>query len=150
MLQGLSLREERLIGNRRHQSSHVGLKLLIATSKEKKPNNILMKPAVKSVHRSSRIFSELCYLKRCHLCKKKLRQDKDVYMYRGDLGFCTVECRDRQILMDERDEFEVSTKRLLANSGAGKTETQILLEDLRRRHRRHVPKSFIVPLNQSS
>ncbi|XP_010552188.1 PREDICTED: uncharacterized protein LOC104822618 [Tarenaya hassleriana] len=141
----LKVKKEGLVV-RRNPSDYVGLQLLIATPKEK-PENVVIKPSVKS-NRSVRTFSEFCYLKRCHLCKSMLRQDMDVYMYRGDVGFCSVECRSWQILMDERDEFEVSTNRMSAscrncnNSGAGKTDTQILLEDLRR-HRRNVPKLYI-------
>ncbi|PIA43244.1 hypothetical protein AQUCO_02000581v1 [Aquilegia coerulea] len=40
----------------------------------------------------------------------------DVYMYRGDQGFCSVECRCRQIYMDEMKELEESTKAMLASS----------------------------------
>ncbi|CAI9100768.1 OLC1v1037935C1 [Oldenlandia corymbosa var. corymbosa] len=43
------------------------------------------------------------FLKTCHLCHKKL-QGKDIYMYRGEKAFCSSECRDSQILMDEHKE----------------------------------------------
>lgn len=41
------------------------------------------------------------FLSSCHLCQKKL-QGEDIYMYRGEKGFCSTECRYRQIVMDER------------------------------------------------
>ncbi|KAE8683501.1 MATE efflux family protein 5-like [Hibiscus syriacus] len=43
------------------------------------------------------------FLERCFLCKKKLLPGKDIYMYKGDRGFCSVECRCRQIFMDEEE-----------------------------------------------
>ncbi|KAG7028991.1 Protein MARD1, partial [Cucurbita argyrosperma subsp. argyrosperma] len=50
-------------------------------------------------HRSS--SSSKRYLDRCFLCGQKLLPGKDIYMYEGDKGFCSEECRCRQIFMDE-------------------------------------------------
>ncbi|KAL4329166.1 hypothetical protein HN51_036152 [Arachis hypogaea] len=44
------------------------------------------------------------FLSSCHLCRKKLH-GKDIYMYRGEKGFCSPECRSRQIMIDERKEL---------------------------------------------
>lgn len=44
------------------------------------------------------------FLSACYLCKRHLSPGKDIYMYRGDRAFCSVECRCQQILMDERSE----------------------------------------------
>ncbi|KAJ8480605.1 hypothetical protein OPV22_024332 [Ensete ventricosum] len=52
----------------------------------------------------------LGFLKSCFLCKRELSPSKDVYMYRGDLGFCSKECRSRQILQEERREFEMAAR----------------------------------------
>ncbi|URE00533.1 PPR repeat [Musa troglodytarum] len=41
---------------------------------------------------------------------KELSPHKDVYMYRGDQGFCSEECRQDQILLDERTEAEASAR----------------------------------------
>lgn len=43
------------------------------------------------------------FLSSCHLCRKNLH-GKDIYMYRGEKGFCSNECRSREIMMDERKE----------------------------------------------
>ncbi|XP_031505684.1 FCS-Like Zinc finger 14-like [Nymphaea colorata] len=43
------------------------------------------------------------FLQYCHLCRKRL-QDQDIYMYRGDKAFCSVECRCQQIMNDEYTE----------------------------------------------
>ncbi|CAN6928185.1 hypothetical protein F2Q69_00047022 [Brassica cretica] len=121
----------------------VGLQLVTTDSKEKL-NNIVIKSSLRP-NRSIPNISELCFLKTCHLCLKQLAQDKDVYMYKGDLGFCSKECRESQILMDERKELEASTKMMIAsyrrcNSGAGKIGNRNLVDDLRRPCR-----LFIVP-----
>ncbi|KAI3459259.1 hypothetical protein Pfo_015922 [Paulownia fortunei] len=43
------------------------------------------------------------FLDHCSLCKQKLLPGKDIYMYKGDRAFCSVECRCRQIFMDEEE-----------------------------------------------
>ncbi|CBI22980.3 hypothetical protein AAG906_027818 [Vitis piasezkii] len=43
------------------------------------------------------------FLDECFLCKQKLLPGKDIYMYKGDRAFCSVECRCRQIFMDEEE-----------------------------------------------
>lgn len=47
------------------------------------------------------VFHVQHFLHACYLCKRQLNHGKDVYMYRGDKAFCSVECRYQQILMDE-------------------------------------------------
>ncbi|KAJ6819117.1 uncharacterized protein M6B38_403920 [Iris pallida] len=44
------------------------------------------------------------FLDSCSLCKKSLAQGSDVYMYRGDVPFCSEECREEQMQMDEASE----------------------------------------------
>eukprot|EP00253_Pinus_taeda_P030033 PITA_30033 len=46
-------------------------------------------------------FSVGHFLRACCLCKRQLNHGKDIYMYRGDKAFCSVECRYQQILMDD-------------------------------------------------
>ncbi|GAB2219206.1 hypothetical protein Droror1_Dr00006837 [Drosera rotundifolia] len=48
-------------------------------------------------------FCESEFLSSCFLCRKGLH-GKDIFMYRGENAFCSVECRERQIAMDERKE----------------------------------------------
>ncbi|KAK6153539.1 hypothetical protein DH2020_013178 [Rehmannia glutinosa] len=95
-----------------------------------KPNIFLLNQIVKSCTRSSSTsddFHSYCYLKSCHLCHKSLRLDKEIYMY-------SVECRDRQIYLDETKELEISTQRILAsfrqrnrNGSGGRCEASKLL-----------------------
>ncbi|KAA8522112.1 hypothetical protein F0562_012574 [Nyssa sinensis] len=44
------------------------------------------------------------FLESCFLCKKTLDDNKDIFMYRGDTPFCTEECRQEQIEIDEAKE----------------------------------------------
>eukprot|EP01018_Ginkgo_biloba_P041042 Gb_30206 [translate_table: standard] len=44
------------------------------------------------------------FLQACFLCKRRLGPGRDIYMYRGDSAFCSVECRHQQIVVDERKE----------------------------------------------
>ncbi|MCD7454623.1 hypothetical protein HAX54_025369 [Datura stramonium] len=50
------------------------------------------------------------FLESCFLCKKKLLPDRDIYMYKGDVPFCSVECRSRQIFMDEQETINKKPK----------------------------------------
>ncbi|XVF74233.1 hypothetical protein PTKIN_Ptkin13bG0093900 [Pterospermum kingtungense] len=138
----------------------VGLRILTQVSQGKKSN--VVKPALKinlpisrkHCHGHSvdgRFPADIqysCFLKSCHLCDKNLSLDKEVYMYRGDQGFCSTECRNRQIMLDEMRELELSTKQMLASSrhrsASGQRETRTLLEDLRRRNKNFIAKTKII------
>ncbi|WCJ23469.1 hypothetical protein M5689_005492 [Euphorbia peplus] len=43
------------------------------------------------------------FLEHCFLCRKKILPGKDIYMYKGDRAFCSVDCRCKQIFMDEEE-----------------------------------------------
>ncbi|XP_050383888.1 FCS-Like Zinc finger 17-like [Argentina anserina] len=118
----------------------VGLGLLLTQmSQGKKSSNIVVKPALRlrikptvikvagCVSRPDQQHS--CFLKACHLCNKGLSLDKEVYMYRGDIGFCSIVCRDRQIVLDELRDLEASTKKVLA-AYRRRTCTSKVLDDV--------------------
>ncbi|KAK8473799.1 hypothetical protein PHAVU_001G250900 [Phaseolus vulgaris] len=45
------------------------------------------------------------FLRTCGLCKCLLAPDRrDIYMYRGDTAFCSLECREKQMKQDQRKE----------------------------------------------
>ncbi|KAL4335959.1 hypothetical protein GQ457_07G010970 [Hibiscus cannabinus] len=44
------------------------------------------------------------FLDACFLCRKSLRGNNDIFMYRGDTPFCSEECRQEQIDVDEAKE----------------------------------------------
>lgn len=71
----------------------VGLKILTQTNSQGKSNVVVVKPALKISFPVSRKHSGgkfpaddddqySCFLKSCHLCRKNLSLDKEVYMYR--------------------------------------------------------------------
>ncbi|PAN39792.1 hypothetical protein GQ55_7G260200 [Panicum hallii var. hallii] len=49
------------------------------------------------------------FLEACFLCRKPLPSNRDIFMYRGDIPFCTEECRREQIEMDEEMERKESS-----------------------------------------
>ncbi|KAG6721922.1 hypothetical protein I3843_03G135500 [Carya illinoinensis] len=44
------------------------------------------------------------FLHTCGLCKRRLAPGRDIYMYRGDTAFCSLECREQQMKQDEMKE----------------------------------------------
>ncbi|XP_044479963.1 FCS-Like Zinc finger 15-like [Mangifera indica] len=46
------------------------------------------------------------FLQRCFLCQQPLLPSKDIYMYKGESAFCSVECRCRQIFNEEEDSIK--------------------------------------------
>ncbi|XP_058767110.1 protein INCREASED RESISTANCE TO MYZUS PERSICAE 1-like [Vicia villosa] len=50
------------------------------------------------------IYSTPHFLRICGLCNCPLAPTRDIYMYRGDTAFCSLECREEQIKQDRRKE----------------------------------------------
>lgn len=62
-------------------------------------------PKATAVTSHVHVFPEAAYfLQACFLCKRRLGPGRDIYMYRGDAAFCSAECRDEQIVIDELKE----------------------------------------------
>lgn len=40
------------------------------------------------------------FLSSCFTCKKKLEENNDIYIYRGDKAFCSIECRHKEMVLD--------------------------------------------------
>ncbi|CAN8234734.1 unnamed protein product [Cochlearia groenlandica] len=66
-----------------------------------KPVVIVDEPPVIKRHVFNNDSAE--FLSFCCLCKKRL-QGKDIYIYKGEMGFCSVECRSVQIMKEEKNE----------------------------------------------
>ncbi|XAR57064.1 hypothetical protein NMG60_11025076 [Bertholletia excelsa] len=64
----------------------------------------MAKPSSPSAAPSLPPFTGAGFLDRCFLCRQKLLPGKDIYMYKGDRGFCSVECRCKQMFMDDHEE----------------------------------------------
>jgi len=63
---------------------------------------------------SAQMVETAHFLRACFFCQRRLGHGRDIYMYRDDRAFCSVECRHQQIVMDERKE-----KRLIKVMMAG-------------------------------
>ncbi|KAJ8512246.1 hypothetical protein OPV22_002680 [Ensete ventricosum] len=66
------------------------------------------------------------FLDSCNLCRKPLPRNRDIFMYRGDIPFCSEECRQEQIEMDEGKEKKwklslKATSRKDSNKGGSPT-----------------------------
>ncbi|ONK71832.1 uncharacterized protein A4U43_C04F12850 [Asparagus officinalis] len=62
----------------------------------------------------------------CFLCKTPIHLGDDIYMYKGDIPFCSEDCRQEQIEIDEAEERKkkLSKKlRLKANISGGNKNT---------------------------
>ncbi|EPS63644.1 hypothetical protein M569_11141, partial [Genlisea aurea] len=83
----------------------VGLSVILESCRDRSPPQVIRKgSAMKAPPLSNFPAATTSYcgfLERCFLCRKKLLPGKDIYMYNGDKGFCSEECRCRQIFMDE-------------------------------------------------
>ncbi|KAH0645345.1 hypothetical protein KY284_033229 [Solanum tuberosum] len=53
------------------------------------------------------LFPSSDFLRFCSSCKKRL-DGKDIYMYRGEKAFCSLDCRSEAILIDEEMEKKVN------------------------------------------
>ncbi|XWS25252.1 hypothetical protein CRYUN_Cryun27aG0053500 [Craigia yunnanensis] len=55
------------------------------------------------------------FLRSCGLCRRRLVPGRDIYMYRGDTAFCSLECRQQQMNQDEKKKkCSISTKKQAA------------------------------------
>lgn len=60
------------------------------------------------------------FLRRCSFCHRSLERC-DIFMYRGEKGFCSQACRQQQILIDERSATRASGRlfSMIPSVGAG-------------------------------
>ncbi|MED6109373.1 hypothetical protein PIB30_031988 [Stylosanthes scabra] len=66
------------------------------------------------------------FLRSCSLCRRRLVPGRDIYMYRGDSAFCSLECRQHQMNQDEKkDKFFVSSKKqVVAHTPSASSSSQ--------------------------
>ncbi|KAL4296085.1 hypothetical protein GQ457_12G005730 [Hibiscus cannabinus] len=76
------------------------------------------------------------FLQHCFLCRQKLLPGKDIYMYKGDRGFCSEECRCRQIFMDEEESLKKDKCCSFANVKSSSSSSSAAANSRRRRHHR--------------
>ncbi|GMI90936.1 FCS like zinc finger 6 [Hibiscus trionum] len=59
------------------------------------------------------------FLRSCGLCRRRLVPGRDIYMYRGDGAFCSLECRQQQMNQDEKiEKCSVASKKQAPASSA--------------------------------
>ncbi|XP_054807621.1 FCS-Like Zinc finger 3-like [Prosopis cineraria] len=64
------------------------------------------------------------FLRTCRLCNRRLAPGQDIYMYRGDTAFCSLECREEQMKQDERkDKWNKVTSKKQQDSTSSSTST---------------------------
>ncbi|KAF7844983.1 FCS-Like Zinc finger 3-like [Senna tora] len=70
-------------------------------------------------------YEEPHFLEACFLCHKPLRPNTDIFMYRGNTPFCSKECREEQIEMDEAKEksWKRASKRSVRQSDQTNTNS---------------------------
>ncbi|KAF5737974.1 hypothetical protein HS088_TW13G00867 [Tripterygium wilfordii] len=65
----------------------------------------MVSPRVNLQRRNSADLAETShFLRTCGLCRRRLTPGRDIYMYRGDTAFCSLECREQQMKQDEGKE----------------------------------------------
>ncbi|TKY54166.1 hypothetical protein E2542_SST18572 [Spatholobus suberectus] len=92
----------------------VGLSVVLEAQKgclNKKTPQVINKTTMmlSSTHKPSfppSLFQTPTFLDQCFLCGKRLLPGKDIYMYKGDRAFCSVECRCKQIFTDEQEAIQ--------------------------------------------
>ncbi|CAK8531675.1 unnamed protein product [Lathyrus sativus] len=77
---------------------------IISKNNKKTPQVINKTMMLNSFNKQSHFQEQqTTFLELCFLCRKRLLPGKDIYMYKGDRAFCSVECRCKQIFMDEEE-----------------------------------------------
>ncbi|XP_020593050.1 uncharacterized protein LOC110033412 isoform X2 [Phalaenopsis equestris] len=66
------------------------------------------------------------FLRSCALCQRRLNLGRDIFMYRGEIAFCSLECRQQLMNLEERRKSSLLSLKGSAPgnsepSGSGKT-----------------------------
>ncbi|KAG7537203.1 Zf-FLZ domain [Arabidopsis suecica] len=98
---GLSIVLEMTNNNNTLNNSDGGL--IISPKVVNKANVIVTTTVTTDTTNLRRCYQDSGFLEHCFLCRRKLLPAKDIYMYKGDRAFCSVECRSKQMIMDEEE-----------------------------------------------
>ncbi|XP_039049340.1 FCS-Like Zinc finger 8-like [Hibiscus syriacus] len=71
---------------------------------DQKPEPCAEVPPPGNGEKTSALYPFDEYLSFCYTCKKKLEKDEDIYMYRGEKAFCSLDCRSEEIFAEEEME----------------------------------------------
>ncbi|KAF1892301.1 hypothetical protein Lal_00010765 [Lupinus albus] len=81
-----------------HDAAFMGM-VMSPTTLNTHPQN---KTTLNHVSSATHVMHTPHFLRTCCLCKTHLTPGRDIYMYRGDTAFCSLECREHQIRQDHR------------------------------------------------
>ncbi|XP_019461982.1 PREDICTED: uncharacterized protein LOC109361117 [Lupinus angustifolius] len=79
-------------------------------------NRVMMatdSPRIQRRHSANCVQETSDFLRACSLCKRPFGPGHDIYMYRGDSAFCSLECRQQQMKRDDRkgEKYFVASKK---------------------------------------
>ncbi|XP_055820942.1 FCS-Like Zinc finger 6-like [Solanum dulcamara] len=78
-------------------------------------------PLLLTRRKSADFIETAHFLRACSLCERHLIPGHDIYMYRGDSAFCSLNCREKQIKEDARKEkctSSAASRKKITNSSA--------------------------------
>ncbi|KAK9134327.1 hypothetical protein Syun_013657 [Stephania yunnanensis] len=77
----------------------------------------LPSPRDHQILNSGEFMETALFLRACGLCNKRLGPGRDIYMYRGDTGFCSLECRQQRMNQDEwKEKCSMASKKEQSSS----------------------------------
>ncbi|WJX32652.1 hypothetical protein P8452_20951 [Trifolium repens] len=88
---------------------------------------VLSSVSPRNHRRNSSDMTHPDFLRSCFLCKRRLVPGRDIYMYKGDSAFCSLECRQQQMNQDERKDkcCVVSSKKKLVVATGSQVATNL-------------------------
>ncbi|CAL1408922.1 unnamed protein product [Linum trigynum] len=79
-------------------------------------------------HKLRSVSMESHFLRTCGLCQRRLAPSNDIYMYRGDTAFCSLECREEQMKKDARKEkYQQRSKLAAVTNSSGINRDDIIM-----------------------
>ncbi|CAL0317879.1 unnamed protein product [Lupinus luteus] len=90
-------------------------------------NRVMMatdSPRIQRRHSANCVQDTTDFLRACSLCKCPFVPGHDIYMYRGDSGFCSLECRQQQMKRDDRkaDKYSVASKKQVVPRSSSRSQ----------------------------
>ncbi|KAL8138647.1 hypothetical protein V2J09_004648 [Rumex salicifolius] len=63
----------------------------------------------KKAKRSEDVDVEESFMNYCFGCHKRLKETEDIYIFRGEMAFCSTECREKEMINQEKTQREASS-----------------------------------------
>ncbi|CAL9065805.1 unnamed protein product [Musa banksii] len=97
-----------------------GLSVLLEAQNNSPTHSHLLISQTSLGKNTSSSFSTSSFLEHCFLCRRRLQEGSDIFMYRGDRAFCSEECRCRHMFVDEESRRAEHCSSAAPASAAGK------------------------------